>query len=157
MKRLLFVCSGNTCRSPMARGILLKYISESMEEGYFQEYEIISAGLYTVDGLPAASEALKAMSLEGIDISSHRSQQVNKDLIWQVDLVLTMTRAQCRESWERFPEKKDKIFSIGEFIGDKSKDIKDPFGRGEEAYIESCQELKVVLHQVMMRLLGEKN
>jgi len=153
VKRLLFVCTGNTCRSPMAKGFFLKLLSEYKENLEFQDYEVLSAGLFTLDGQPATQEAIKAMSLEGIDISNHKSRQIDKELVWWADLILTMTQAHCRQLGDRFPGKKDKIFSIGEFIGESRRDIIDPYGMGQEAYIESSRQLKELLKKVMVEIL----
>lgn len=154
-KKLLLVCSGNTCRSPMAQGLLLKYIADLQAKGILIGYDVLSAGLYTIDGLPATPEALRVMLLEGIDISKHRSKQIDADLMEKADLILTMTSRHSEELGKQYPEKRHRIFSVGEFIGESAKEISDPYGRGEKAYLDSLQEIKGVLRQIIARASQE--
>jgi protein-tyrosine-phosphatase len=85
-KKVLFVCTGNTCRSPMAEGLLKRMAQENRIP-----LEVQSAGLAAFAGVPATPEAIEACREKGVDISSHLSQPLNKTLVTESDLILTMT------------------------------------------------------------------
>ncbi len=88
MKTVLFVCSGNTCRSPMAKAIFNRYATEN---GICAVAD--SAGIATVSGLPATQNAVDAVKELGLDISSHLSQPVSKDLLDSAELVVCMSKS----------------------------------------------------------------
>lgn len=120
--RVLFVCTGNTCRSPMAEGIY-----NSLSEGAF------SRGLMA-EGGNASVNAIKAVKKLGIDISKHASRQLTIEDIDEADLVLTMTEGHKRAILNAVPDT-DKVFTIGEYAG--KSDVSDPYGSTEEVY-EAC-------------------
>lgn len=150
MKRILLVCTGNTCRSPMAQAILTRLLQSSATG--VEKYEILSAGLSTIDGLAATSEAVITMADEGIDLTYHKSRQLNVDLILNVDYILTMTGAQRDYLQDKFSNKVSVIQTINEFAGEGNKDIIDPLGRGLEAYQECARQFKELLPRVFNKI-----
>ncbi len=150
MKRILLVCTGNTCRSPMAQAILNSLL-QSVTTG-IEEYEILSAGLSTIDGLSASPEAVTIMADEGIDLTYHKSRQLDTDLILNADYILTMTGVQRDYLRDKFSKKVSVIHTINEFAGEGNKDIIDPLGRGLEAYQECATQLKELLPRVINKL-----
>lgn len=89
--RVLFVCSGNTCRSPMAAALFRKYLEQEFPD-YKDAFVVDSAGLYALDGSPATKEAIEIMALcEQTDLTEHRSKSVQQGLIEESDLILAMT------------------------------------------------------------------
>ena len=122
--RILFVCSGNTCRSPMA---------EAAANHLLSGVEARSAGLATYAGMPASPHSQQAMAEIGIDIRNHRSQLVSRELLEWADWVLTMTETHKKVLLQHAPEYKDKIFTLGEYCGDPVE-IRDPFGLSLDAY-----------------------
>ncbi|HHV16934.1 MAG TPA: ribose 5-phosphate isomerase B [Gelria sp.] len=149
MKRMLLVCTGNTCRSPMAQAILTKLL-QSSETGE-EKYEILSAGLNTIAGLSASPEAVKTMAAEGIDLTYHKSCQLDANLIHNADYILTMTGAQRDYLQDKFSDKAPVIYTLYEFVGE-DKDIIDPLGRGLDAYQECAAQFKELLPQVFNKL-----
>mgnify|MGYP003730920445 FL=1 len=145
MKKILLVCSGNTCRSPMAKIIM----EQLLKNANIHNIAVESAGLYTTNGLPASEAAQIVMQEIGMDISTHTSQVVNEELMTEADLILAMTREHRRFLTGLFPQKKHQIFTLGEFIGQPELDIEDPYGLGLEAYRKSVQQLKEILTVVM--------
>ncbi len=85
---VLFVCTGNSCRSPMAEGILKKMLKESK----LDNFEVSSAGIATLDGVPASLFALEVSKARDVDLTRHRSRQLNKRMLRKAHLVLVMSR-----------------------------------------------------------------
>jgi RpiB/LacA/LacB family sugar-phosphate isomerase len=155
VKRIVFICTGNTCRSPMAHAIFTRLLDSSgIETG---EYEILSAGLSTIKGLPASPEAVETMAGTGIDLSLHQSRQVDDNLILTADYVLTMTTIQRDYLQDKYPDKISSIYTIAEFAGESNIDIVDPFNQGLEAYHTCARQLEQLLSRVADKLLGVGN
>ncbi len=124
---ILFVCSGNTCRSPMAEAIARKYLAERMsvspDELENRGISVMSAGSFAMRrcaGGRAAVEALRAM---GVDLSRHRSQALSVELVHQADFIYTMTRNHARTVVSLVPASADKVSTL-----DPDSDIEDPIG-----------------------------
>jgi len=152
MIKILFICTGNTCRSPMASALLLQH-RQSPAWSDSGEIQVWSAGLFTQDGLPASPEAIEAISEEGIDISQHRSVQIRNSLIEDADLVLTMTVNQRDYLLERFPHKSVNIYTLNEFTGDETGEVMDPYGHGQEAYRKSLFQLKLLVDRLLYKII----
>lgn len=129
---ILFVCTGNTCRSPMAAAILSKIAQDND-----MDLMIDSAGIMAEDGVPASDNAISAMIEMRIDISNHRAHQITHDDIIQADLIITMTEGQKMIINQLAP---DKTFTLTEFAGSFG-DISDPYGGDLEEYRETAQEI----------------
>ena len=127
--RILFVCTGNTCRSPMAEALLKKNTTE---------HTASSAGLFVLTPSPAAENAKAIMKRYGLDISSHRSRQLTGEMVEKADLILTMTNGHKAALTSVFPGAIPKTFTLPEYAG-QNGDIKDPFG-GDLALYTECAE-----------------
>lgn len=140
-KNILFVCTGNTCRSPMAEAILKKMIKEK-SPGLCDGIKVSSAGTAAINGAPPTYEAYDVMKRRGIDIESHNARLVNKEIINKADIVFAMTQRHYDELISRFPESKDKIFILKEYAGieEGEKNVADPIGEPEEVY-EKCARI----------------
>jgi len=152
MTRILLICTGNTCRSPMAEALFLKLLQENSAE-LVREIEIGSAGLYTVGNLPASEEAIMVMEREGLDITGHRSRVLDATMIDDADLILTMGTSHRDEIRERFPSTEQRVYTLGEYAGFEGLDIHDPIGGGFEAYQKCARQLKEILPQVWYNIL----
>ena len=128
---ILFVCTGNTCRSPMAEGIL-----RAMAKG--TDFKTSSAGLFA-GGEPVSKNAVLVMNEIGIDISGHVSRQLTRDMLKEFDLVLTMSESHKNAIVSAFPEYKDKTFTLPEYAGESGGEIPDPFGGDIETY-RKCRD-----------------
>lgn len=117
-KRILLLCTGNTCRSSIAEGIL-KHKLEHTSVGS-RRPEVVSAGLSAFDGSPASDEAVRAMRERGIDISSHRAKNVTREMVSSADLILVMTLTHKRMTLDRFPEARGKVFTLKEYVSKNS-------------------------------------
>ncbi len=114
IKRVLFVCTGNTCRSTMAEAFLRKMLNDQLGEAG-ASIEVISAGTHAVDGDIASKNAQTVLASEGIDISRHRARPVSKPLLETSDLILTMTHDQKTAVLDILPSGTGKIFTLAEF------------------------------------------
>jgi protein-tyrosine-phosphatase len=110
--RLLFVCTGNTCRSPMAEGLASKILQRLK---LTEKIDVFSAGIAALPGAPASSEAHSVLFRQGLDLSGHKARQLTKEMINDADLILTMTAAQKQLLQEFFPDMAEKIFIVKEF------------------------------------------
>lgn len=136
---ILFVCTGNTCRSPMAAALMNKIaIDEDLD------IRIESAGLFAEEGAPASNEAIIAMKKYDVDLLSHHAQQINSELIEKSDLILTMTEGQKMLFTDTA---KDKTYTLCEYAGVKG-DIEDPFGGDVEEYEEVAEQIYFALRAI---------
>ena len=134
LKKVLLVCTGNTCRSPMAEGWLKAKLAG---KGWTAE----SAGVAAWGGSPASPEAVEAMAEIGIDISGHRSQGLTPALVESADIILAMAGGHRQEIYRRFPEAKKKTYLVHCFGAGKVGDVADPVGLPVDAYRHTRDEL----------------
>lgn len=130
----MFVCTGNTCRSPMASGIAKNIFKDT-------EVDIISRGVCVYTNSAASENAICAMNSMNIDLSKHISKQVTITDISESNLIFTMTNNHKNILLELSPESASKIFTLTEYIG-TNKDILDPFGLSLDYYILCALELE---------------
>jgi protein-tyrosine phosphatase len=150
-RRILLVCSGNTCRSPMAERLLA-----ARARALGLDLVVSSAGLSALEGEPATPEARAALRRRQLDAEGHRARRLTEELVREADLVLTMTSAHKQGLLARFPEAAGKVFTLGEFAeGPAGGDVEDPYGRGEEAYEQCAARLERLVEQAVQRLAAE--
>ena len=112
MKRILLVCTGNTCRSPMAEALF-----RSMAQAENVDVEVRSAGVYAVDGMPMSENAAQVLREKGVDPGSFRSSQLTGEMVQWADTILTMTSRHKRQLLEMHPEAAEKTFVLKEYAG----------------------------------------
>ena len=137
---ILFVCTGNTCRSPMAAALMNKLASEND-----MDVTCESAGIYASENEPASENAIIAMQNYGADLTEHKSKIISDTLIQQSDLILTMTEGHKMMISGIAPEK---IFTICEFAGYEG-DISDPYGGDIDEYKETAEEIYDCLTEIL--------
>jgi glycine hydroxymethyltransferase len=131
MKTILFVCTGNICRSPMAEGLFRHATQGRMD------CQAISAGVGAMEGQPPSAHAVRALKELGIDISHQRSRMLTPDLIERADYIFGMTHSHVDSINLLFPHAAEKTFLLREFdetLDEFEKDITDPIGGSYETY-----------------------
>ena len=141
MIAILFVCTANICRSPMAEGLLKKIVSERADA---DEWHIESAGAWAYEGNPAAVLSATVMEKKGIDISAHRSKPTSLELLNNFDLVLTMEDEHKKFLTYKYGECANRIYRISEMVGDMF-DVPDPIGGGLADYEQIAYLLENIL------------
>jgi len=151
MKKILFVCTGNTCRSSMAEAIF----NNIAQEKAALDVKAESAGIEAIDGMPANDKAIETLKHRGMDMSAHKSRKIKSAHIDESDIVLTMTRLHKNQLLAAFPKAKGKVFTLLEYAGDdgSTTDIADPYGHSAEIYERSADIIEKSITQIMGTVL----
>lgn len=150
MKILLFVCTANIARSPMAAALCNDLM---LQKGLGDNFRAESAGTWGTDGLPPAQEGVTVMAEYGLDISQHHSRVVTFEVLLDADLILTMEAGQAEALRFEFPQKSDRIFQLTEMVG-QSHNIEDPYNQGLSHFRVTAQEISQILENGIDRILA---
>ncbi|MEH7272120.1 low molecular weight protein arginine phosphatase [Neobacillus vireti] len=144
MQRILFVCTGNTCRSPMAEAIL--------KNKKIDGFEVKSAGIYAATGSEASAHAKKVLDDHQIE-HDHSSTMLDTEAVRWADVILTMTASHKYAILQQYPETSDKVFTLKEFTGEEFYvDVVDPFGGSLAIYQETYQELDQLITKAIEKI-----
>lgn len=150
---VLFVCTGNSCRSPMAEGYLKKLL-ESRDD-----VKVFSAGTAGFEDLGASEEAIEVMTGYGVDISHHQSQKITPEMVEEATLVLTMTKFHRMQVLQMCPHAEGKVYLLKEFdqrVGENFLDIPDPMGHPLEDYQICFKKMKPPIDYIAEKILNPK-
>jgi protein-tyrosine phosphatase len=145
IRRILVVCVGNICRSPMAEALLKRDMRGN------DEFTVESAGLGALVGHPASEHSVELMRELGLDISGHRARQIHPDMVQAADLVLVMEAGHKRAIDDADPTARGKIQRLGEW---QDKDILDPYRRPRAAYEVALEDIQAGVASWVERLKG---
>lgn len=143
---VLFVCSGNTCRSPMAAGLALQFLAGKLvipaSELERHGITVLSAGTQALPGARATPQAIVALSDMGVDLTEHRSRPLTVDMIHQADVIYGMSANHVRAILSLAPYASDKTFQL-----DPERDIEDPIGGDNALYVQVANQLKTLIER----------
>ncbi len=146
--QILFVCTGNTCRSPMAEA-LARHLSRSVEG-----WDFASAGVFAREGQPASQQAVTVMKESGIDISGHVSRQLTPARAEASDYIVALTEGHADLIRENFPEAAGKIHTLHSYNpANAGRDVMDPFGGSVESYRKTRDEIESALSDLILSVV----
>jgi protein-tyrosine-phosphatase len=146
-KHVIFVCTGNTCRSPMAEALLRK-----ATEGR-TDFQVGSAGLAARAGTPANPETAAILKKKGVELKGFSSRVLTDSLLKTATHVFAMTRGHLDAMERKFPEHSDKFYLVGEFADipghGVGNDVPDPIGMGRRAYEEVAETFNLAIPTIV--------
>lgn len=143
MPSVLFICTGNTCRSPMAMAFFKR---QTATRGELGQWEMDSAGTLAVEGQPASEGAMYAMNHKGIDLRGHRSKPVTAELIDRHQLILVMEKDHQVGLEKRFGDLDGRVHLLSDMVGEDFE-ISDPYECSQEEYLELADRIQDLLRR----------
>lgn len=148
MSQVLFVCTGNTCRSPVAAAVLQQWLQEA---GY-SDWSVGSAGTKAEEGQIAAVNSISILAERGIDLTKHRSRAFSLDFVMPSTLVLCMEQSHVEWIQHHYPQQFDKVYLLSEMSHD-SFGVADPFGGSVADYIQMVDEVTLLIEAGLQRII----
>ncbi len=146
LKNVLFVCTGNTCRSPMAEALFRDLVRDRAD------YQVSSAGVAAAPGMPASKHTAALLKERGLDLASFQSRMLDQPTLEQATHVFAMSSHHMAAIVDEFPEQADKVYLVSEFVAEdalRGRDVSDPFGQGRAAYQETLSSLEKMLPSLL--------
>ena len=149
--KIMFICTGNTCRSAIAEGLAKKIFKQKN-----LNIEVYSAGIFAQTGEHASYNSIAIMKEYDVDITLHKATSVDESNIKEIDLILCATKNHKAELQARYSDLKDKIFTMKEYAGidnnGKDMDIKDPWGYNLNTFRICAAEISLCIDKIAEKL-----
>ena len=144
MPSVLFVCTANICRSPMAEVLFIDQLNRRGLDP--AQWQVESAGTWAEEGYPASRNSAEVMKERGMDLSQHHSRIVTAELLTQFNLILVMESNHKEALRIEFPNQADRILMLSEMAGEK-RPVEDPIGQDMSAYRKCANEIQNLIMQ----------
>lgn len=148
---VLFVCTANVCRSPMAESLFRAHLQKMLPDKW-QTWRVESAGTWANDGDPISAYSQQALARRGLISGDHRSRTVTAEMLEQFDLILTMESGHKEAIKAEFPSAARRVFLISE-MGGSSTGVSDPYGKSLEAYERTANLLETMIAKGFTRIV----
>lgn len=152
--KIMFICTGNTCRSAMADGLAKKVIKDKN-----LNIEVYSAGIFAMAGEHASYNSVAIMKEYDVDIALHKATSIEESNIENMDLILCATKTHKAELIARYNNLKEKIFTMKEYAGldnnGTDMDIKDPWGYSIDTFRICAAEISLCIDKIIERIIKE--
>lgn len=139
MKSVLFVCTANMCRSPLAEGLFLRHLGDHKDG-----WRVESAGTWATPGMAASQKSIQVLKEKGVDLGFHRTRAVDEGMMREFSLILVMEQGHKEALQVEFPKYRHKVYLLSEMIGEDFE-IDDPVGGDIEDYRCAAEDIERIL------------
>ena len=150
--KIMFICTGNICRSAMAHWLMEK----KLKDNDIKEVEVYSCGIFAQDGDGVEYNTIEVMKEYDVDIKGHRATNIQNSKICDMDLILCATISHKQSVIRMYPEVKDKTFTLKEYVkyDEKGEDVElqDPWGYDIEVYRFSASQIDECLNKLIKKI-----